>query len=108
VELEEIAAILQDEARALSREAPGADWYLFGSIIRRDPLPSDVDLLIVYEKDADARVLRRGLAHRSRFFPLHLLLLRKDEENELHFVNEQKALCIFLHRREKLEGRIKA
>ena len=54
----------------------------------------DVDLLIVYESDADTRVLRRGLANLSRFFPLHLLLLRKDEEIELNFVNEQKASCI--------------
>jgi predicted nucleotidyltransferase len=95
MELKEIASKLQHEARTLSRQAPGAEWYLFGSIIRHEPLPSDVDLLIVYKNDSDARVLRRGLEHLSRFFPLHLLLLRKDEESELNFVNEQKASCIF-------------
>ena len=95
MELEEIAAKLQDEARTLSRQAPGADWYLFGSIVRRDPLPSDVDLLIVYKDDADAVTLRRGLANLSHFLPLHVLLLRKDEEKELDFIREEKALRIF-------------
>jgi predicted nucleotidyltransferase len=95
VELEEIAANLRGEARILSKQAPGARWYLFGSIVRRHPLPSDVDLLIVYEKDDDARALRRGLDHLCQSFPLHLLLLRQDEEREVHFVDEQKALRIF-------------
>jgi predicted nucleotidyltransferase len=95
MELEEIAAKLKDEARTLSSRAPGSSWYLFGSVIRHDPLPSDVDLLIVYENDADASAFRRGLENFSRFFPLHLLLLRKDEEEELRFVDEQKTLRIF-------------
>jgi predicted nucleotidyltransferase len=95
VELKEIEPKLQREAQTLSRQAPGAEWYLFGSIIRHEPLPSDVDLLIVYKNDVDARILRHGLAPLSQFFPLHLLLLRKDEETELNFVNEQKASRIF-------------
>jgi predicted nucleotidyltransferase len=95
VELEEIAAKLRDVAYTLSRDVPDSAWYLFGSIIRRDPLPSDVALLIVYQNDADAPNLRRGLAHLSHLLPLHLLLLRKDEENELHFIKQQKTVRIF-------------
>ena len=95
MELEEIASKLQGVARSLSEDVPDSTWYLFGSITRRDPLPSDVDLLIVYENDADAPTLRRGLANLAHFLPLHVLLLRKDEENELHFVDEENAVRIF-------------
>jgi hypothetical protein len=54
-----------------------------------------IGVLIVYENDADAVTLRRGLANLSHFFPLHVLFLRKDEEGDLHFIREEKPLRIF-------------
>jgi len=95
VELEEITSKLQNLAQILAKDVPGSTWYLFGSITRRDRLPSDVDLLIVYATDADAPILRRGLAKLSRFLPLHVLLLRKDEEKELNFIEKEEAVRIF-------------
>ena len=95
MELEEVTSKLQNLARILSDDVPDSTWYLFGSITRRDPLPSDVDVLIVYENDADAIMLRQGLANLSHFLPLHVLLLRRDEEKELHFIQEQSAWRIF-------------
>jgi predicted nucleotidyltransferase len=95
MEIKEIVPRLQNEAQSLSRQVPDAEWYLFGSIIRDERLPSDVDLLIVYKNDADANELRRGLMQLSQSFPLHLLLLRKDEETQLNFISKQKASRIF-------------
>ncbi len=95
MELEEIISRLKNEARALATHAPTAQWYLFGSVIRGVPAPTDVDLLIVYENDFDARELRKGLESLSQLLPLHLLLMRKDEEKELQFITEQRAVKVF-------------
>src|SRR6478736_726871 len=95
MELEEIASKLRSEAQALATDVPGAKWYLFGSVARRAKLPIDVDLLIVYQNDSDVRELRKGLEPLSGSLPLHLLFLREDEENELQFIAEQRAMRIF-------------
>lgn len=86
---------MKHEAQALATNVPGAEWYLFGSVARHEKLPTDVDLLIVYQRDSDVRELRKGLESLSRSLPLHLLFLRRDEENELQFVAEQRAMRIF-------------
>jgi predicted nucleotidyltransferase len=95
VDLEEIISRLKHEARTLATHAPSARWYLFGSVNRGVRAPTDVDLLIMYENDYEARELRKGLESFSRMLPLHLLLMRKDEEKELRFITEQRATKIF-------------
>ncbi|SRR6266516_7208497 len=95
MEVEEIILKLRHEAQTLAAHVPSARWYLFGSVIRGIRAPTDIDLLIVYKRDSDARELRQGLEPFSQSLPLHLLFLRRDEESELHFVEEQQAIRIF-------------
>ena len=58
-------------------------------------MPSDIDLLIVYQSDYEAQGLRLGLGEMCERLPIDLLLLREDEESELNFVSGQSAMCIF-------------
>jgi predicted nucleotidyltransferase len=97
--MEEIVLKVRQEAQTLAAQVPSAQWYLFGSVIRGVQTPTDIDLLIVYKRDSDAHELRKGLEPFSWSLPLHLLLLRTDEESELQFVKEQRAMCIFPTRR---------
>jgi predicted nucleotidyltransferase len=95
MDLEEVSSALREQAKAIAAKVPGSDWYLFGSVVRGVSLPSDIDLLIVYSTARDARELREGLKAYSASVPIHLFLLRKDEEKELQFVRQQRALRIF-------------
>jgi predicted nucleotidyltransferase len=95
MDLDEVSLTLRELAKLLAAKAPTAEWYLFGSAVRRVPLPSDIDVVIVYSNISDARELREGLRSYSESVPLHLLLLRQDEENELQFVRDQRAIRIF-------------
>lgn len=95
MELEEVSLTLREQAKLLAAKAPTAEWYLFGSVVQRVSLPSDIDVVIVYSNTPDARELREGLRSYSESVPLHLLLLRQDEENELQFVRDHRAIRIF-------------
>ena len=95
MDLKAITLALIQKAMALENHAPGAEWFLFGSITRGVRLPNDLDLLIIYKNDSDAGALRQGLESFAQSLPLHLLLLRRDEEKELEFVKGQKAMRIF-------------
>jgi predicted nucleotidyltransferase len=95
MDLEEVSSVLREQAKVIAAKVPSAEWYLFGSVVRGVPLPSDIDLLIVYSTPGDARELREGLKSYSASVPLHLFMLRKDEENELQFVRQERAIRIF-------------
>lgn len=82
-------------ARELSKEFPNISWYLFGSLLRQETIPSDIDLLIVYPHGVEARKIRMKLSAICLCLPIDLLLLREDEELELNFIAEQSAMCIF-------------
>jgi predicted nucleotidyltransferase len=95
VELDRAIAALRANARLLVSAVPDARWYVFGSAVRDATLPRDLDVLIIYQRDHDADTLRATLEKSWQSLPLHLLLLREDEENELQFVTQQQAVCIF-------------
>lgn len=95
VELKEVVQDLRCFAKELSKDFPNIRWYLFGSLLRQEAMPSDVDLLIVYQYGGEAKELRMRLGKMCLYLPIDLLLLREDEEKELNFVAEQSAMCIF-------------
>jgi predicted nucleotidyltransferase len=95
MDLEKIAADLKEKAEALASCVSGTQWYLFGSATRHAKLPADLDLLVVYQNDSDVLQLRKTLEAYSQSLPLHILFLRKDEEAELRFISEQRAMRIF-------------
>ena len=94
----ELKTVIQDiicVAKVLSRNFPNTRWYLFGSLLRQECMPADIDLLIVYQFDHEAQGLRIGLSPICVRLPIDLLLLREDEESELNFVSGQSAMRIF-------------
>jgi predicted nucleotidyltransferase len=95
MELTRVIQELRCVAKELSRDFPKTRWYLFGSLLQQKSMPSDIDLLIVYQSDYEARGLRIGLDALCGCLPIDLLLLREDEESELNFVSRQSAICIF-------------
>jgi len=95
VELKEVVQDLRCLAKELSKDFPNIRWYLFGSLLRQEAMPSDIDLLIVYQYGVETNKLRMGLSKMCLQLPIDLLLLRKDEEKEHDFVAEQSAMCIF-------------
>jgi predicted nucleotidyltransferase len=95
MELTRVIQELRCVAEEVSVNFPNTCWYLFGSLLRQESMPSDIDLLIVYPSDHEARGLRVALSAMCQRLPIDLLLLREDEESELNFVSGQSAMCIF-------------
>jgi predicted nucleotidyltransferase len=95
MELKETVQYLRCLANEVSKDFPGIRWYLFGSLLRQERMPSDVDLLIVYQYGGEAKELRLRLGNMCLRLPIDFLFLREDEESELDFISEQSAVCIF-------------
>jgi len=74
------------EARAVSTRFPGSDWYLFGSSARNPEHAGDIDLLIVHDGAIESTRFRTELAALCMAFPVHLTILTRAEEGELHFI----------------------
>ena len=95
MELNPIILALKEKAAEVDLNVPNLKWYLFGSILIKTKMANDIDLLVVYKNDNDARMVRFLLSEFSLYYPVDLMLLTEKEENEFQFVNEQKACNIF-------------
>jgi hypothetical protein len=82
----DVVMFAAEAARAVSRQFPGSDWYLFGSSVHNPEHARDIDLLIVHDDTIDATGLRGALADLCRSLPIHLTILTQSEEKELDFV----------------------
>jgi hypothetical protein len=91
----QILNLLRVEAGRLAPLSPGTKWYLFGSVLRSVESANDTDVLVIYEKEQHAEELRGGMAGVRVLPPLHLLLMRADEEEELKFRMAQKCVEIY-------------
>ena len=100
----ELIAMLRAKATRLDAQTPATTWYLFGSVARGADSANDTDLLIVYENDRHARLIRQFIAELWLLPPLHLLLMRVDEEHELQFCERQH--CVQIYPRDDLSPRL--
>ena len=94
---------MRSEAKRIGALVPDSKWYLFGSCILTDVVPSDIDLLVVYSQAEDSQILRNHLRSNCDELPLHLLLLSQTEEAELNFVASE-GCAPFRSRKELGEG----
>jgi predicted nucleotidyltransferase len=69
--------------------------YAFGSILRKTNNISDVDIVIVYESEADLGNIKRVLESFGRMIPLDVLYMSFEEEIELNFLAQQRAINVF-------------
>lgn len=71
------------------------DCYLFGSVIDENKvLKSDIDILILYKKKNEPKIIREKLDHILLLFPMHIIFLTYEEESELNFLQKVKAKLI--------------
>jgi predicted nucleotidyltransferase len=93
--IETIREAIEKEADRLASVAPDARWYLFGSALKDLAHATDVDVLVVYRKDEHASALRAGVNDFTAAPPLHLLLMKPEEEAELQFTRGQGCVQVF-------------
>jgi predicted nucleotidyltransferase len=64
----------------------GVNIYLFGSILKNNLCPSDVDLLVVYDSQEDLRKIKDVLIPLEDDYPIDLLFASTEEEQELQLI----------------------
>ena len=69
--------------------------FLFGSVQRRESGYSDVDLLVTYRSAAELKEVRSILRELGREFPLDVIYMYPEEEQEVDFIRKQKCKRIF-------------
>jgi hypothetical protein len=75
-----------EDARTVSAQFPGSDWYLFGSSAKAPETAGDIDLLIVHDATVDAARMREALNDLCISLPIHLTILTRAEERERGFI----------------------
>ncbi|WP_294332131.1 nucleotidyltransferase domain-containing protein [uncultured Chryseobacterium sp.] len=74
---------------------PNNDCYLFGSLLNeRKSLKSDIDLLILYVREDEPKIIREKLDAILLSFPIHIIFLTYEEEIELNFIQTVSAILI--------------
>ena len=73
----EILERLRAEADRVITVVPCVRMFVFGSLIRTESWPSDVDVLVVYENTPDVACVRAILEPLYSEMPLHVLFLSK-------------------------------
>lgn len=87
--LDYAVAKIVEEARALSAELPRVSWYGFGSCFHGEPPYADIDILVVCQTVTEAISIRAKSREICARWPVHLLIMTKDEEAETGFVAAQ-------------------
>ena len=88
-ERDEITAQIEAEIRRITATLPTVRWYVFGSFLASDAVPSDIDLLAVHPSDVDSQLIRKEAAGLCAHLPIHLLIMNHDEQQQLDFVASQ-------------------
>ena len=83
------------EAKHLSHDLPRATWYGFGSYFGGQESFCDIDILVVCPTNADASFVREKTEDICARWPLHLVIMTEDEQEETSFVASEG--CRILH-----------
>jgi hypothetical protein len=94
VDLINVSKILKAKANELSTGTHSARWYIFGSILRRCD-PNDIDVLIIYERLNEPKLIRASLGTLIFPIPLHLLFMTEEEVEETQFLTRWPNLLLF-------------
>lgn len=92
---EAVVTAMCDIAEKLGPACDGSEWYLFGSVARCSPSPSDIDLMILCIDNHQADTLRIIIDPDALAVPIHLCLLTFDEAQEIDAVRVQDAQKIY-------------
>ncbi|MBT9471823.1 MAG: nucleotidyltransferase domain-containing protein [Phenylobacterium sp.] len=81
----EILAVLA----TLCERLPTTRWYGFGSFFNGRASFSDIDILAVSRDERESLDVRKALSELSSAWPIHLIVMTKDEAVETDFVARQ-------------------
>jgi predicted nucleotidyltransferase len=70
------------------------EFFVFGSILIKGALPSDIDLLVIYQDDNDPITIRHELKPLCMKYPVDLTFMTVSEELELNFIMRTRAINI--------------
>ena len=86
MDIEKILSVIRHLAKELAAGSGRTDWYIFGSALKRNTQPGDIDVLVIHVGAGVPGLIRMRLKERQIEFPLHLTFLTVDEAQELDFV----------------------
>jgi hypothetical protein len=89
--IEDITHLLRDNEEAIGP----INAYVFGSTLGKCASPNDVDILVIYKKEYQPRLVRGVLEGIDDRVPLHLTFMLPEEEQETGFISTQH--CVPLH-----------
>lgn len=69
--------------------------YLFGSTLRAKAVWSDIDILVLYESEEDRITARDSMSHICMHYPIDLILMSFQEEEEFDFIRSEGCKEIF-------------
>ena len=77
-----------------SRVDPASRWFVFGSIVAGDGVPSDIDFLLVSSGMELCQRMRNDLSSFLDANPVDLTIMTWEEEAELKFVDGVGAVAL--------------
>jgi hypothetical protein len=89
-----VVRALSNEMQRISVQVLSSKWFLFGSVTTTKRPVGDVDLLIVCRAASDCVTVRMELAAICARFPIHLLIMTQNEEEEVNFIKDKRAIEI--------------
>lgn len=92
MDIEKILSVIRQLAEELAACGERADWFVFGSALKRDAQSGDIDVLVIHERVGVPGLIRMNIRDRQIEFPLHFTFLTVDEARELDFVRLVRAI----------------
>lgn len=88
-----VKSLIEVKSVLLSKQLK-SEFFLFGSILNKDALSSDIDLLVIYQSENDPSIIRHELKPLCMNYPFDLTFMTVSEELELNFIMRTKAINI--------------
>ncbi|MCA1908292.1 MAG: nucleotidyltransferase domain-containing protein [Magnetospirillum sp.] len=88
-----------EAVHAAKNSLAGTTWYLFGSVVNGGKSCSDIDILVVYDRQDAIAKARACLTNFMMAYPIHLTFISRDEEGELGFICSENCVEFFPARR---------
>lgn len=82
-------------AKRISKDAPSSKWYVFGSAKDDRETASDIDVLVIYETDKDALLIRSAVDRLEIAPPIHIIMFAENEREADAFILKVGATEIF-------------
>lgn len=94
MKLSEVKPLIYPVFREITTKILNIQIFLFGSILDELVSAMDIDVLVIYNKTSDTKVIDDMLSAVSFRLPIHVVYMTPKEEQELNFIETQNAINI--------------